>query len=258
LTDWQSIRYKTGMEKKPVLRERFAAAAKDTGKWLARGMIRHSEKVEGLSYMVGNLILMGKDSWAAGAPEFTPNVLAAMLFLTSDAAFAASGKRPWTRRISGACIMTAASLVLYAGLDKPEALAGHIATTGMIALSGLQILLENNMREWSAALAAKPRAGLSGLFAKAAEKYTAYPLLVTAAPNFLQKPFAVGFALLRNDPWYALTNAFWMVGDTGMALTDKLFKNMLESPEEERFSASAKASPGPKAHHAAPATPAQG
>jgi hypothetical protein len=217
------------MEKKPGLRERFAAAV-HSNRFLW-GFIRHSEKIEGLSYMTGNLILMAKDSLAAGTPEFTLNVVAGALFLCSDASFTASGRWPWTRRISGACIFTAASMVMYAGMDKPEALAGPVFGTGMIALSGAQIFLENEMREWSASLAAKPRTGLSGIFARAAEKYTAYPLLVTAAPNFLQKPMLITSALMRGDVPFAFTNAFWMVGDAAIAATDKLFKGMLKKQE---------------------------
>ncbi len=181
--------------------------------------------------MTGNLILMAKDSLAAGTPAFTLNVAAGALFLCSDASFAASTRWPWTRRISGACIFTAASMVMYAGMDRPEALAGHIIGTGMIALSGAQIFLENEMREWSAALAANPRTGLAGIFAKAAEKYTAYPLLVTAAPNFLQKPILITSALMRGDVPFAFTNAFWMAGDAAIAATDKIFKDMLKKPE---------------------------
>lgn len=217
------------MKKKPGLKELFATAVQ--GSRFLRAFIRHSEKIEGFSYMTGNLILMAKDSLAAGTPEFTLNMAAGALFLCSDASFAASSRWPWTRRISGACIFTAASMVMYAGMGKPEALAGHIMGTGMIALSGVQIFMENNMREWSAALAAKPRTGLAGIFAKAAEKYTAYPLLVAAAPNFLQKPILVTSALMRGDIPFAFTNLFWMTGDTGMAATDKVFKDMVKKQE---------------------------
>ena len=219
------------MTSKPEIKERFAEAVNNSR--LLRGLVNYSERVEGLFYMTGNLILMGKDSYAAGALEFSPNMLAGMLFLCSDASFALSKKRPWTRRISGVCITSAGSLVMFDGLKNPDGLTGFVLGTGMIILSGLQILLENQMTRLSTHLAEKKRTGLAGIFAKAAEKYTAYPLLVTAMPNFLQKPGMIISSLMRADIPFAVTSACWMVGDLGMGATDKLFKNMLKEPEQK-------------------------
>ena len=213
----------------PTLKDSFTRAVKASP--FVRGVIRHSGKVSGLSYMAGNVILMAKDSINAGTPELTPNVLAAVCFLGSDVSFAMSDSRPWTRRISGVCIMTAGSLILYEGMKDPRGLLGLVAGTGMIIISGAQILAENKMIHISRKLNEKQHTGIKGVFARAAQKYTAHPLLVTGVPNMLMKPGLITAAVMRGDFLFAATGTLWMVGDVGMAATDRLFKRMLRKAE---------------------------
>ncbi len=180
-------------------------------------LLRHATTISGISFIVGNALLIVKNLHGGHAPNDAEQAAGAFLLLASTF-FILTNRYPQMKPLAGIATLGGAIVLGCSGFGMPGQNA-LIFGSAMMALQSFTLIFENALHGFA------QRSAGETLFSPLAR----YPLLTSTACGFIFATLPMIYAaMMRLDFGMLVACAFWKIGDCGLIASDRNVKKLLE------------------------------